>query len=567
MLKVRTPSVIYSIFLFTLVALLTATHSVARPLAERPNILLIIADDLGYSDLGAFGGEIDTPILDSLARDGLLLRRFHAAPNCAPSRAATLTGVDYHRAGLGGNVEIVADNQKHLPAYQGSLRDDVIAFPELLQDAGYHTYMAGKWHMGKSPRNLPGGRGFERSFALLNGGASHWADQFALIPGSKTTYTGNDQVVDTLPEDFYSSTFYTDRIIEYIDSNLGDGTPFFAYLAFTAPHNPLHAPDASIAKYEGAYDEGWDHLARRRLERQRELGLVARETKPSTRPNWVLAWNELSQQRKAQRARDMEIYAAMINYMDESIGRLLSYLREKGEYANTMVVFMSDNGPSKTTITDYLQLGGASADFVNSFDNSHKNKGRPGSSTDIGPGWAFASATPLRLFKGYVTQGGIQVPAIIKPAGSPVRNRSFIDTPLHVTDLMPTFLELAEVDYPIQYRGLEVPILQGQSLVALIATQDAAKFPRRGLGWEAYGMDAWLEGNWKLVRLPAPYGNGSWQLYDLRVDPGETNDIGSANPPLVIQFAENWRKFAKANEIIHPDKPVLYGKPPMPGKY
>jgi arylsulfatase A-like enzyme len=232
---------------------------------DRPNILLIVADDLGFSDVGAFGGEIQTPNLDALANEGVMLTRFHAAPNCGPSRGAMLSGVDYHRAGLGGNVEIAADNQKGLPAYQGFLRDDVIAFPELLRDAGYHTYMAGKWHMGKDPRNLPGGRGFERSFALLNGGASHWADQLALIPGSKTTYTENDEVVRELPDDFYSSTYYTDKIIEYIDSGLDDENPFFAYLAFTAPHNPLHAPDASTAKYRGVYDRGWDALAQERF--------------------------------------------------------------------------------------------------------------------------------------------------------------------------------------------------------------------------------------------------------------------------------------------------------------
>lgn len=205
---------------------------------ERPNILLIVTDDLGYSDLGAYGGEIDTPNLDALAKEGFLLTQFHAAPNCGPSRAAMLTGVDYHRAGLGGNAGATADNQKGLLAYQGFLRDDVVAVSELLRDAGYHTAMAGKWHLGHDTRNMPGGRGFDQSFALLNGAASHWADQSPIIPGAKTTYTRNDDVVPVLPEDFYSSTYYTDRIIEYIDDGLEANKPFFAYLAFTAPHNP-----------------------------------------------------------------------------------------------------------------------------------------------------------------------------------------------------------------------------------------------------------------------------------------------------------------------------------------
>lgn len=540
----------------------------ATPLTERPNILLIVADDLGYSDLGSFGGEINTPNLDSLAREGVALRRFHAAPNCGPSRASMLTGVDYHRAGIGGNPEIAADNQKGLPAYKGVLREDVVTFPELLRDAGYHTYMAGKWHMGKSPRNLPGGRGFERSFALLNGGASHWADQLALIPNSKTTYTENDVVVEKLPDDFYSTTYYTDQIIKFIESDLDDDAPFFAYLAFTAPHNPLHAPDASIAKYKGVYAQGWDQLAKKRLTRQGELGLLREQFGPAARPDWVLAWDQLSPEQQAQRERDMEIYAAMIDYMDESIGRLFSFLRTIGEYDNTMIVFMSDNGPSKTAITDYLALGGAAADFVQMFDNSLENKGRPGSSTDIGPGWAFASATPLRLFKGYITQGGIQVPAIIKHPGAQKSNSGGLnDTPLHVTDLMPTFLDVARVTYPAEYNGIAIPGLAGQSLLPLISGDDSKKFTRRGLGWEAYGMDAWLEGDMKLVRLPTPYGNGKWQLYNLQSDPGERNDLAEEKPELVAKFAAKWLEYARTNEVVHPDQPVAYSKPAKPGRF
>ncbi|MEH6586201.1 MAG: arylsulfatase [Halioglobus sp.] len=556
----------YRIFGLALVVF-AGSQSVAAPVSERPNILLIVADDLGYSDLGIFGGEINTPNLDSLAREGVALRRFHAAPNCGPSRASILTGVDFHRAGIGGNIEIAAENQKGLPAYQGFLRDDVVTFPELLRDSGYHTYMAGKWHMGKSPRNMPGGRGFEHSFALLNGGASHWADQLALVPNSKTTYTADDVVVDKLPDDFYSTTYYTDQVIEFIESNLDDDAPFFAYLAFTAPHNPLHAPDASIAKYKGRYTEGWDQLAQNRLARQRELGLLAEGVEPASRPDWVLAWDKLSSEQRAQRARDMEVYAAMIDYMDESIGRLLAYLRSNGKYDNTMIVFMSDNGPSKTSIADYLALGGAAEDFVKTFDNSIENKGRPGSSTDIGPGWAFASATPLRLFKGYVTQGGIQVPAIIKPAGGRVDSDRIVNTPLHVTDLMPTFLELARVTYPQKYNGFPIPKQAGLSLLPLMSAAGTAQFTRRGLGWEAYGMDAWLEGDLKLVRLPAPYGSGEWQLYDLGNDPGEITDLAKKMPEVVAQFETKWLAYARTNEVVHPDKPVAYGKPAKPGKY
>jgi arylsulfatase A-like enzyme len=552
---------------FGALLLLMPARSAVYAAADRANILLIVADDLGYSDLGIYGSEIDTPALNALATEGILLSQFHVAPNCGPTRAAMLTGVDYHRAGIGGNVEVSADNQKGLPAYQGFLRDDVVAVSELLRDAGYNTYMAGKWHLGKNPRNLPGGRGFDRSFALLNGGASHWSDQATLVPGSKTTYTQDDKVVKILPKDFYSSTYYADRIINYIDDGLADGKPFFAYLAFTAPHNPLHAPDASIAKYRGVYDQGWDALAKERLARMKKLGLVGNAVFPAARPDWILAWDELTERQQAERARDREIYAGMIDYLDHSVGRVLDHLRAKGEYENTLIIFISDNGPAKTTIIDYLELGGEAADFVNSFDNSLGNRGRPGSSTDIGPGWAFASASPLRLFKGYLAQGGIQVPAIFKLPGSIKQATRTVAIPTHVTDLAPTFLEIAGVAYPRSYRGHTLPEHQGRSLLPMLSRGDTTALKDRGFGWEAYGMDGWRQGNWKMVRLPPPYGNGEWQLYDLRKDPAETMDLAMKMPDQVRGFAAEWTAYAKKNEVVHPDKPVAYAKPPAPGKY
>jgi arylsulfatase len=528
-------------------------------------VLLIVADDLGYSDVGAFGGEIATPNIDGLARAGVLFTQFHVAPNCGPTRGSLLTGVDFHRAGMGGNPEVAADNQKGLPAYQGHLRDDVVTVAELLQEAGYHTYMAGKWHLGHDPRNLPGGRGFERSFALLNGGASHWADQAALIPGSKTHYTEDDQSVDELPEDFYSTTAYTERIIEYIDGNAADDRPFFAYLSYTAAHNPLHAPDEAIEKHRGRYDTGWDALAAERVERLRQLDLLGESQTPSPRPEWVLAWEELTPKQQAGRARDMEVYAGMIGYMDQSIGRVLQYLRDIGEYDDTLIVFMSDNGPSKTAILDYIALGGQAAEFFEQFDNGLDNRGKPGSSTDIGPGWAHAAASPLRLFKGYVAQGGIQVPAVIKLPGQTASAATRTNALVHVMDLMPTFLEVAEVEYPMSHNGTDVASVQGTSLMPLLRGEAVAE--DRGLGWEAYGMAAYRLGNWKALRLPPPYGNGKWQLYDLAVDPGEVDDLAAEAPDRVAELAEAWERYAEANGVILPSEPVAYARPVSPGKY
>ena len=466
-----------------LAVLVACGDSVAPPTASdpRPNVLLIVADDMGFSDAGAFGGEIATPSIDGLANAGILFTRFHVAPNCGPTRGSLLTGVDFHRAGMGGNPEVAANNQKGLPAYQGHLRDDVVSVAELLQEAGYHTSMAGKWHLGADTRNLPGGRGFGRSFALLNGGASHWADQAALIPGSRTRYTEDDQPIDDLPNDFYSTTAYTERIIEYVQEGVADDRPFFAYLSYTAPHNPLHAPDEAIQKYRGRYDAGWDALAAERVDSLRQRGLLGESQTPSPRPQWVQAWEELTAEQQAGRARDMEVYAGMIDYLDQSIGRVLQHLRDIGEYDNTLIVFMSDNGPSKTAILDYIALGGAAEEFFGQFDNALENRGRAGSSTDIGPGWAFASATPLRLFKGYVAQGGIRVPLIIKPVGASGTSLK-VETPVHVMDLAPTILELAGVVPPTQWKGSDVAPIQGQSLLPLIEGRTDPGWMERGPG-------------------------------------------------------------------------------------
>ena len=265
---------------------------------DRPNILLIVADDIGFSDVGVFGSEISTPNIDALAAEGMMLTQFHVFPNCGPTRGAMMTGVDPHRAGMGGNHGTSAENQKGKPGYEGHLRNDVVTIAQLLRDAGYHTYMTGKWHLGAKGNN-PAARGFDKSFALLNGAASHWADQAPIIPGSATRYTIDGEPVAELPEDFYSSTWYTDQLISYIDADRGDDSPFFGFLSFTAAHNPLHAPQKYIDKYRGRFDRGWDALAVQRLARLRDLGLVGDSQELQPRPDWIMAWDELSPEQQA----------------------------------------------------------------------------------------------------------------------------------------------------------------------------------------------------------------------------------------------------------------------------
>ena len=256
-----------------------AAPDTAPPSLERPNILLIVVDDVGYSDVGVFGSEIATPNIDGLAAEGMMLTQFHVFPNCGPTRGAMMTGVDPHRAGMGGNHGAQAENQVGKPGYEGHLRDDVVSLAQPLRNAGYHTYMTGKWHLGTGTNN-PASRGFEKSFALMNGAASHWADQGAIIPGSKTRYTRDGVTVEELPADFYSSDFYTDEIISYIGADAD--APFFAFLSYTSAHNPLHVPQTYIDKYRGTFDAGWDALAASRLSRLQELGTGKRNANASS---------------------------------------------------------------------------------------------------------------------------------------------------------------------------------------------------------------------------------------------------------------------------------------------
>lgn len=544
----------------------TSTPEVEPAPAARPNILLIVADDLGYSDVGIYGSAIATPSIDALAAEGIALTQFHVFPNCGPTRGAMMTGVDPHRAGMGGNHGVAAPNQEGQPGYEGHLRNDVVTLAELLRDAGYHTVTTGKWHLGDGPNN-PAARGFDKSFALTNGAASHWSDQGAIIPGDPTRYTRDGEHVETLKDDFYSSAWYTDQLIADIDSVRGDAAPFFAYLSFTAPHNPLHAPQEYIDKYRGRFDAGWDVLAAERLHRQQALGLAAKSQQVQPRPSWVMGWDELTPEQQQARARDMEIYAGMIDYMDASIGRLFDYLRHTDQYQDTLIVFMSDNGPSRTSIQDYLALGGEGGDFFRQFDNSLDNKGLPGSSTDIGPGWAYAAATPLRLFKGYVTQGGIQVPAVIKLPGKMPNAGNRADALTHVMDLMPTFLAVAGAQYPGAYGGQAIVPLQGESLLPVLTGEASDEGEPRDLSWSAYGMDAYRSGNWKVLRLPVPYGNGDWQLYDLAADPGEQQDLAPRFPERTGALAKAWQDYADANGVIRPDKATAYAKPVVGRKY
>jgi arylsulfatase len=515
---------------------------------SRPNILLIVADDLGYSDIGPFGGEISTPVLDRLANEGLRFSGFHVLPTCSPTRAALLSGNDNHVAGMGVMGEFIYPEIADLPGYVGHLADQVATIPEILSGAGYHTYMAGKWHLGEADDQSPHARGFERTFTMMQGGGSHWPDMRPLSPPQEMIYRRNGERVATLPDDFYSSKDYTDALIDFIDSNKHDGQPFFAYLSYTAPHDPLHAPAEYIAKYSGKYDDGWDALALRRLASLKELGLLPAHVDELPANFMTREWDALDGDEKLIHARDMEVYAAMVDYMDMSIGRLFDYLRDNGLYDNTLIVFFSDNGANGARPTAYP--GNADGSYLTAFNNEVDNRGLPNSFVDMGPDWAQASMAPFRFFKSFTSQGGIKSPLIIKTPGTMTTVGRWNHAFLHVTDIMPTFLEVAAATYPQTLDGKPIKQPIGRSISPVLNGAREKIRENEGVGYELFEMKAYIRDEWKLLRLPEPFGTGTWQLYNLAQDPGEIRDVSNEHPEVKTSLVEAWQRYAEENDVF-----------------
>lgn len=519
----------------------------------QPNFLLIVADDMGYTDIGAFGGEINTPNLDRLAERGIKLTNFHVASTCAPTRAMLLSGTDNHTAGLGA---MFGDNMltgvEGQVGYEHYLHERVATLPELLTDAGYHTYMAGKWHLGSEPDQLPRARGFENAFSLLAGGGTHFV-------AAANQYAENGRHLDTDLTDFYSTQTYTDKLIEYIDGNHGDGRPFFVYAAYTSPHWPLHAPEDFIDRYAGRYDDGYDVLRRQRVERARTLGVVPDIDVSLSFQRVGAAWDELDEEAQRISARKMEIYAAMVENLDFHVGRLLAYLESIGELENTVIVFMSDNGAE----SDDLELNPTFAQRIvtNHFDNRLENLGRPNSYVSYGPGWAQAGTAPFNRFKGFINEGGTRTPAFILH-GSGANPAGTDNQYLRVMDVAPTLLELAGASLPVgPYRGREVVAMEGRSFAALLRGDHEPIYASdEPIGSELHGHRALQRGRFKLVweqppgntwwDYPIPDSWYRWQLYDLDTDPGEANDLSSAYPELVAELTALWEDYATMHNVV-----------------
>ena len=602
---------------------------------KKPNILYIMADDLGYSDIHAFGGEINTPNLDSLVTNGRILTNHHTGTVSAITRAMLISGTDHHLVGE-GTMGAPSDERKGLPGYEGYLNDRSLSVAQLLKDGGYHTYIAGKWHIGSGIVGAAAGSGqtadqwgFERSYTLLGGAASN---HFAHEPAGSKNYTEDGAYVQPgqpgqpggtggSPAVFYSTDFYTQKLIQYIDSNHGDGKPFFAYAAFTSPHWPLQVPEPWASKYKGVYDQGYDAIRAARLSRMQALGLIPATAAPyqglpetltqsaasanngKAAAKYISAvhgtdqgyvdyhagfvnkkWNNLSAAEKKAQARYMEIYAGMVENLDNNIGLLIQHLKDIGEYDYTFIMFQSDNGAegwpidsgADPTATDTANAAAGVYETLGA-DNGLQSARR----LQYGLRWAEVSATPLALNKGTLGEGGYSVPAIVHlpgQSGSLPAFRNFT----HVTDNTATFLDLAGVTPPSQpapalidpatgldknkgkvvYDNRYVYPVTGKSLIPTILGQNAGLVHSEAFGDEAYGR-AYIfsaDGKWKARWTEPPLGpmDGHWELFDIVNDRAETTDLSTQNGAVVSSLFQQWQAYMLNVGGVEPLRPIGY---------
>jgi arylsulfatase A-like enzyme len=530
-------------------SLLLCHAEIAGAEPARPNIVLILVDDLGFTDTAPYGSEINTPTISALADEGIRFSNYHTAGSCAPSRAMLLTGVDSHLAGVPNIPEMLPAEQKQHPHYRGTLGRNVVTVATLLQDIGYHTYIAGKWHLGMTPDLLPINRGFERTVILADSGADNWEQKPYLPIYDKANWFADGKETE-LPEDFYSSRFLIDKAIEFIDSNANDGQPFFAYVPFQAVHLPMQAPQEFIDRYMGVYDEGWDRLRYERRKRAVELGIVPAES-DMVAMSTTDDWHQLTPEEKRYQAKRMAVYAGMVEAMDFHMGRLVEYLKRIGRYENTIFVFTSDNGseaaappnPDSALTRFGMRRQGYSTDY--------ETLGLKGSFNSIGPSFASAAASPLAYYKFYAGEGGLRVPLII--AGEPLNTaRAVSDAFTWVTDITPTILELTGAKRPgARYGGRVVEPMIGRSLVPLIGGRvDRVYGPEEPIGYELGGNAALFQGDYKIVLNRGPVGDGEWHLYDIAKDPGETTDLAAALPDQLQQMLSNYHDYARRNGVL-----------------
>ena len=515
----------------------------------RPNIVLILADDLGYTDIAPYGSEVNTPSLSALAEQGLSFTNYHTAANCAPARAMLLTGVDSHLAGVPNIPEMLAPQQRVHANYQGVLGDDVVTVATLLEDAGYHTYMAGKWHLGMDPHKRPSRRGFARTMAMMDSGADNWEQRPYIALYDQANWFADGERF-TLPEDFYSSRFLVDKMIEFIDSNLPDGKPFFGYLPFMAVHSPVQAPQQYIDRYMDLYDSGWDALRQQRMKRAADLGIVPEDT-PMVRMTTTDEWDALGEEQRRYQAKRMAVYAGMIEAMDAHIGRLIEFLKQRGQYDNTVFIFTSDNGSEASGPADPRTFPKRLIPENLGYNLDYDNLGLKGSYSTLGPSFASASASPLAYYKFYAGEGGMRVPLIIAGKRA-VRQRQLTRAFAWATDITPTILSLAGISPPGErYAGRPVQSMTGRDLTPLLSGKlERVYGPYDAVGYELTDHGVLFQGDYKLVVNQPPVGDGQWRLFNIVTDPGETVDLAASQALRFQRMLSGYEQYRRDNSVV-----------------
>ncbi len=529
--------------------------SIARSSGKRPNIVLIMADDLGFSDIGCYGSEIQTPVLDKLASDGVKFSQFYNAARCCPSRASLLTGLYPHQTGVG---HMTRDYGK--PAYTGDLNNSCVTIAEALGSAGYQTMMTGKWHVTKqtghwdgtdrtSKAQWPLQRGFEKFYGFIHGSSSYF----------DPVLTRDNQPFDSIPDDIYLTDAISENAVNYISEASDNNKPYFMYVAYNAPHWPLHALPEDIEKYKGKYSDGWDALREKRHKRQVELGLVDEKWGLSPRDPEVQDWDDADN--KAWQERRMEVYAAMIDRLDQGIGKILDQVKASGEEDNTLIMFLSDNGGSPETVTNprkfYVPRETADGRFVHRGTNPEIMPGADDTFQGYGISWANASNTPFRLFKRWVHEGGIASPFIMKWPKTLKNQGGLVTGTGHIMDIMATCLDAAGVVYPQQFGAHKITPLEGKSLLPMVEgeTDETHDY----LCWEHEGNRAIKQGKWKLTsyyteprqrRVSKGPRTGPWELYDLTADRTELHNLADQYPEKVAELVEKFEKWSEKMEVV-----------------
>ena len=529
---------------------LLLSHFANSQTDEHPNVVLILADDLGFTDIAPFGSEIDTPNIARLADSGLSFTNYHTAANCAPARAMLLTGVDSHRNGVPNIPESIPPEQLAYDHYQGVLSQNVVTLASLLRDSGYHTYMTGKWHLGHTPDLLPSARGFERTIAMADTGADNW-EQRTYLPIYDEAHWYADGQKHTLPDDFYSSEYFIDKTIEFISANESDDKPFFAYIPFQAVHMPVQAPREFSDKYAGVYDQGWTVMREQRRLAAEEVGVIPENTDAIVTPG-TLNWNSLTEEQRDHHARRMEVYAGMVDAMDMHIGRLMTYLEGIGEYENTIFIFTSDNGaegsplisPTGDSVLDpwFERVG---------YETGIENLGEKGSWVGIGPSNATIAASPLAYYKFHANEGGLRVPLVMSGPGIS-RRGELSDEFVFVTDLAPTILSLAGVnDHGGSWQTREVEPIVGKDFSSYLQGHAGPiHTPSEPIGYEMGGSGALFKGDYKIVINKFEQNESEWHLFNIKTDPGEANDLAEVEPELLAEMLADYEQWASSNSVL-----------------